>query len=173
MEANKQLFMMRSLYHMSLLPGPNDGCIKVSGAIFHVSRFEKSTKTEDIIALFVAAFNCRQEDVEIVWIDDFGAFAVVSESAMNAFNETIEGDLTTEHYLASVSVHLPAIQQREQDAANKAHAAFVDANADTIPSPGPAREIQPWIIQSHDMFTQNKEQGAGSLEDTMSCAVYE
>ncbi|CAM9190358.1 unnamed protein product, partial [Ectocarpus fasciculatus] len=75
---NKMLFMMRSLYHMSLNPGESDGPVKVTGLIYQVTGFAKETKTDDIHGVFTKAFECEVTAVEVMWVDNNAFFVVIA-----------------------------------------------------------------------------------------------
>ena len=44
-----------------------------------------STKNDDILAIFTEALSCDVTSVEIIWVDDFSAFAVVSQAILTVF----------------------------------------------------------------------------------------
>ena len=74
-----RLFMMQSLYHMNLDPTSPHGDLKYDGLIVHVSKFEKKTNTNDILAPFVNA-GIKMNHLEAVWIDDDGIFVCIAST---------------------------------------------------------------------------------------------
>lgn len=91
-----KLFMMRSMYHMSIAPSEGiGGFIKYNGGLFYLSGFEPKTSTQDMASVLTVCKGSEpQADVEsksdkdsggeataytvndlyISWVDDHGAF---------------------------------------------------------------------------------------------------
>jgi poly(A)-specific ribonuclease len=65
-----KLYLMQSLYNISLSPSEPHGNFRVSGVIYHLSNFDADTKTDQIVAIF------PQDKVEVMWIDDSSVFLI-------------------------------------------------------------------------------------------------
>lgn len=72
--ALRRLYLMQSLFNLSLAPAEPNGTIRYPGTVLHLSDFPVETKTSDITALFGEPSNS-----EILWIDKTSTFVVVKE----------------------------------------------------------------------------------------------
>lgn len=77
------LFMMQSLYHMSLDHSGPEGFMKYEGAILYVTEFAQATKNNDVIAPFLSAGH-EASAVEVIWIDDLSLFVCVNVADADA-----------------------------------------------------------------------------------------
>lgn len=74
--ASQRLFMMQSLYHMDLCVDRPNGWMKFNGVIIHLSNFDASTVTADIINVFTLA-GFSPNILDLVWIDGTSAFIII------------------------------------------------------------------------------------------------
>ena len=74
-----KLFMMQSLFHIDIDPLQPNGFIKVKGALLHLGNFDKDTKMDAILNIFIAA-GYVLSSLSATWIDGTSTFMVVNTS---------------------------------------------------------------------------------------------
>jgi hypothetical protein len=168
-EANNMLFMMRSLYHMTLTPGDVDGVMKVKGTLFNVSGFAKFTKTDDLLTVFSKAFGSETPaGIDVIWADDNSVYVAVSDAIMTSFCSAsgITGIATDEAVAAmhaSIAEQLGPVCEREQASATAAAAALAAAVGEGAETPE-ALTLSPWRVVLFSTYLAEKLERLGAKD---------
>lgn len=159
--SNKMLFMMRSMYHMSLIPGASDGPIKVNGFLYNVTGFAKETKTGNIHEVFSKAFDCEVSSIEVIWVDDNSFFVVVSPSACknlcerNGIGDSTSSDASTLYALRIAEQTNPFHEKAKAETAAAEEVGAV------------VSEPRPWVVLPYAEYLSNKV--AKNLSESEGC----
>ena len=163
--ANNMLFMMRSLYHMSLTPGNIDGLIKVKGIIFNVSGFAKYTKTDDVLTVFSTALGSESVGIDVIWVDDNSLFVVISSAVANKFcldhghldvAISSDGGLSDENaslaLTTSIEEQLEVVCERERAATMSVVSPVPEGSEKTTTDV----EVVPWRVEFYSTYLAEK-----------------
>ena len=72
-KACNRLFLLQSLFTLSLCPSEPSSSLRVKGTVFHLSGFSKETKTHEVLN----HFSSEAKRAELLWIDAQSGFVIV------------------------------------------------------------------------------------------------
>jgi hypothetical protein len=86
--AMNKTFMLRSLFHMNLQSGEENGIIKYTGDLLHVTNFPITLKTDDIFSTCVIG-GIAPEHIEVIWINDLSFIIRISELSEKSYTSIV------------------------------------------------------------------------------------